>query len=610
MADSRDLEAILRACKADPTDDDVRRILADCLEDLGQAERAEFVRLQLDLLAEEERREWQPTEAELEARQIRLLRKNARDWLGGPWSAYGWVDVPTEKPSQHTTVKFERGLACVQLGKAPKEQLRMVLPPGASAWLEQVESGLIINNNVWAELCAGQCFDGFSDLRIGWNKPDVATLVGLLERVLPKRLSLSMDDPGRNLLPTLAACRWFRPHVLDLETFPGWDEFAISPALSAVRNLTLQVRDAGNPLAALAGSPHLGNLRKLFLSGDELDTASLTRLLHSQHLTNLRDLAITSYDGRGSPGIATALRDCRTLSALVDLDLFMNPLDSANAALLAKSPALAGVRILKLHSSEVNGPAAKALFESPHLGSLECVDLSCNPIGNVGLATLATAPALENLRQLDLCKTEVGDEGLRTLVESPRFGQLELLDLAGNNVEDAGFQALAGASGCRLRNLDLGSMQPGRAGWQALTRSGVLRQLVHLEATRIGAGPDEAADLARADLPELRVLKFAYNPMGPSGARALAEAQWLDQLVVLHLYEDQLGDDGLIALLSRLRSGTLAELWIQKNGLGPRAGRALLEWPGLPHLVQLWLEDPGLGDLADEIQAVLQAGPR
>jgi uncharacterized protein (TIGR02996 family) len=606
-----DLNGLLCACKADPTDDGVRRILADFLEEQGQAERAEFVRIQLDLRDADERREWTPLQAEQEARQIRLLRKNAGEWLGGAWSAYGWVDVPTEKPNHFASVKFERGLASLQLGQQPLRSLRLALPAGVAPWLEKVRAGQILKPAVWAEICRGPLLEGFSDISISWENPEVGVLVGLLDRVRPKGLVLSMDDAGPDLLPALARTPWFRPHELQLETFPGWDRFATSLALSDLRVLGLQVRDDSNSLDALAQAPSFAHLRKLFISGDEMDTGSLTRLLHSEHLAGLRELALTSYDGRGNPGIAAALCDCRSLAELRDLDLFMSGLDEANAALLATSPALSGVRIFNLHSCELTPAAATALFQSPHLQQLECLDLSCNPIGDAGLTTLATAPALKKLRHLDLCKAEITSAGLRTLVESPRFGQLELLDLSGNQLDVAGFQVLAGVNGGRLRKLDVSTGCPDRTGWQALTRSGLLNTVVHLDVGSLGLVAADADDLAAADLPELRVLEMAYNPIGPTGARALAAAPWLDHLSVLHLYDAQLGDDGLIALLSGLKSGTLAELWIQKNGIGKRGARALLEWPGLPHLVHLWIDDNPIGKpLRQQIQDIVRAGPR
>jgi uncharacterized protein (TIGR02996 family) len=609
MFPATDLNSLLRACKADPTDDEVRRILADFLEDQGQAERAEFVHLQLDTPDKAERREWSPLEARQEARQLRLIRKNAGAWLGGAWSGYGWVKVPTIEPNHFVSVSFERGLASLHMGEKPLLDLELMLPAGGNSWLEKADTGRILKPAAWAEICRSSRLESFSKLGIGWEDPDVGVLLALLDRVRPKGLSLSMDDPGPDLLPLLANAPWFRPHDLHLETFPGWDRFATSSALSAVRALDLRLRERGS-LDALARAPSLASLRILYLTGDEMDAGSLTRLLHSQHLAGLRELTLSSYNGRGNRCIATALSGCRSLSGLRDLGLFLSGLDDeSNAALLATSPALAGLRNFRLHSCELTPAGATALFSSPHLCNLECVNLSCNPIGDAGVTTLATAPALEKLRQLDLCKTGITNAGLRALVGSPRFAQLEMLVLSLNQLDEAGFKCLAGANGGRLRKLDVGTARPGRAGWQALTRSGLLNRVVHLDVETLGLGAEEAADLAGVPLPELSALEMGYNPLGPAGAQSLAAAPWLDQLYVLHLSEAQIGDDGLIALLSGLRSGTLAELWLQKNDIGERGARALLAWSGLPHLVNLGIDNNSIGkDLKQQIHEVVRAG--
>src|SRR5262245_10829405 len=78
MADHPELLNLLRACKDDPADDQPRLVLADWLEEHGQAGRAEFVRVQcrwagLDWYA--------PEVPELEARQAELLRADGDGWL-------------------------------------------------------------------------------------------------------------------------------------------------------------------------------------------------------------------------------------------------------------------------------------------------------------------------------------------------------------------------------------------------------------------------------------------------------------------------------------------------------------------------------------------------
>src|SRR5262249_9638536 len=69
-------EAFLQAIREAPDDDAVRLIYADWLEEHGQPERAEFIRVQCALA----RGAAGPRRAELEARQRLLLERHGRQW--------------------------------------------------------------------------------------------------------------------------------------------------------------------------------------------------------------------------------------------------------------------------------------------------------------------------------------------------------------------------------------------------------------------------------------------------------------------------------------------------------------------------------------------------
>ena len=72
-------DALFDDILAQPGDDGIRRIYADWLEDHGQGERAELVRLQLDLARMEGGDERRPC---LESRCLRLLERHRKEWLG------------------------------------------------------------------------------------------------------------------------------------------------------------------------------------------------------------------------------------------------------------------------------------------------------------------------------------------------------------------------------------------------------------------------------------------------------------------------------------------------------------------------------------------------
>src|SRR5438067_1670461 len=81
-------DALLEAIRDEPSNDGLRRIYADWLEDNGEPDRADFIRLQLALarLPEDD-----PARLALLTRERGLLLRHERDWtLGLRHLADGW----------------------------------------------------------------------------------------------------------------------------------------------------------------------------------------------------------------------------------------------------------------------------------------------------------------------------------------------------------------------------------------------------------------------------------------------------------------------------------------------------------------------------------------
>src|SRR5262245_4711995 len=81
--------ALIREIVECPDDDLPRLVYADWLDDHGQAERAEFIRVQVELagLAEEA-----DERIELEHRERRLRKRHEREWLGAlREKLHGWA---------------------------------------------------------------------------------------------------------------------------------------------------------------------------------------------------------------------------------------------------------------------------------------------------------------------------------------------------------------------------------------------------------------------------------------------------------------------------------------------------------------------------------------
>jgi uncharacterized protein (TIGR02996 family) len=105
--------AFLHAIKEDPGDDGLRLILADWLEESGQADRAAFVRLQV----EEARLPWEdPRRPEWQRRAQQLLVAHRDEWLG-PWRRF--------------VCEFRRGLLHVKVKASHLPADWLVARPGA-----------------------------------------------------------------------------------------------------------------------------------------------------------------------------------------------------------------------------------------------------------------------------------------------------------------------------------------------------------------------------------------------------------------------------------------------------------------------------------------------
>src|SRR5687768_11318383 len=119
------LSALLRASKSSP-EDEPRLVLADWLEEHGDPDRAELIRLQLALA-----KNWgdEPDAPEQEVRVAWLTRRNAERWFGPARRFYH-------------AVRLERGFLYVWatarelLDHPPTE-----LPEDVFAWLEELYVG-------------------------------------------------------------------------------------------------------------------------------------------------------------------------------------------------------------------------------------------------------------------------------------------------------------------------------------------------------------------------------------------------------------------------------------------------------------------------------------
>ena len=321
-----ELLALLAACKAQPEEDAPRLVLADCLEEHGQPERAEHIRLQLQLARLPD---WELTPAEVEHRIEELVHREREleERHSGAWIG-ALADLLKCR-------YFQRGLLAGRLREFPPEgdPLAGLAAVAAWPWLEYLQV---------ADRLVAQ------DVARLANSPHLADLSAL------ELLDNGLDDEGA---ATLAAS----PYLANLTSLSLWNN---------------RIGDTG--ARALAASPYLARLTSLSLTYIPIGAEGAAALAASPHLANLALLKLES-SRIGAEG-ARALAASPHLARLVELDLRHNDIGDKGARALAASPHLANLRSLDLGYNGIGRPGIKALVASPHLANLHSLTLAGNGI--------------------------------------------------------------------------------------------------------------------------------------------------------------------------------------------------------------------------------------
>jgi uncharacterized protein (TIGR02996 family) len=316
-------------------------------------------------------------------------------------------------------------------------------------------------------------------------------------------------------------------------------DLATDPRLARVELLATGVRWGADGLAALLGSPYLGNLRGLHIADSDCQ-AYAGEAIAAARLPSLEFLALRGdYEGEmGDPGVIALAR--------------------------AELPALRDLALLNVSCGEAS---ARALATSTTLTQLHGLDFgwgSYNPnrIGPNGAAAIAESANFSALRRLILDFNGIGDDGLAALAASPHLGALHYLSLKSASITDAGLRAFATGTG--MPALELLELTFNRdlthAGIEALAESPRLATLSSLWLRQTGIGVDGARALARSPhAAALRSLNLLECKLGDDGARALLDSPNLANLTDLQLSGNQLSDDMRTALHGRWGAAVRAD---------------------------------------------------
>jgi uncharacterized protein (TIGR02996 family) len=403
-ADAPEFRALFAGVLGAPDEDAPRLVLADWLEENGVTERAEFIRLQIELARLPHR---DPRRQELKARERDLLEAHDKEWC---------VPIKSFK-NAHFSPEFRRGF---------QDEVT------CSHW---------------------KAFHTQADALFA-----AAPLRGLhVEKLPPRNVKALAQSP---LLARLRALR-LRPGFGD-EELSG---LVNSPHVASLKELELTGSSEGTighaGARALAESPHLTNLTSLQLSSLEIGDEGVTALAQSPILANLTRLDLDSchFGADGVVALASA-----TLGPLTELYLSWNRIGPAATGLLSR-PVLADLETLFLRDCAVGPEGARAVAEARHLTALQHLWLDCNAIGPEGAADLAGASHLASLRGLNLGRNDLGDDGVAALAASPYLANLVFLGLHENRLGPAGVAALASSPYlARVSNLWLGKADVDEAG--------------------------------------------------------------------------------------------------------------------------------------------------
>ena len=342
-----------------PEDDAPRLVYADWLDENGDPDRAEFIRVQIQL---SQTLTGDPSRPALTSRSQTLERGHFVEW----------VNRLPSFPGVHWEV-FHRGFISTAVFESPA------------------------------------AFDEFADSAF------------VAAPIVELRLSrYYWQDAGRLAKsPHLEHVRVLDFENGNRVSNAGLEALMQSPYLANVSTLKLQGNALGSAGArAITQSPFMRHLKALDLSRNDLYDAGLISVAEAPHFGGLWSLDL-ERTRIGDTGLR-ALAESRGLPRLIYLDVSGNQITDDGVAALAASAVLGGVRELYMYANNIADRGAAALAASAHLGRVEDLFLHQNTIGDAGAEALARSPHFERLIALYLGGnriTDVAFEALRT-----RFG--------------------------------------------------------------------------------------------------------------------------------------------------------------------------------------------
>jgi uncharacterized protein (TIGR02996 family) len=457
-----DRPSLIAALRQAPDDDDLRLAAADWFEEQGEpgsVARAELIRTQIrsaSLPADD------PTQSELRARELRLLKRWAQVWCG---SHFVFRKVRFRRgfiESVHLHLRHFLHHRRQMLALEPVRDVRL------TGWLRAPD-------HLVRRVAGCEEWQSIERLRIHQQGPHpdrLSNLVLLLESPHLTGLKalecphLHFDRDARRRFERLPVLR--QVHELRLPMLawrgPGPGEWfsdskgGVMRQWTGLTSLALPHSTKMDQLRLYSEMPFWNRLTKLEVALPSPESQALA-LLRDRLPESLEELRLSAVHNpgefAGDPSFFQRLAQAplRRLQlswipiAPTSLGLLLSgtgrcrlerlslpncELTQEHARALADSPGAKGLRSLDLSSnSTFDSAAAQALFASENLRSLVDLNLNDTPIRTEGVKAFAAAEGWDRLRALDLGNTSLMGDGLRKLLKSSNVRSLNWLALGG-----------------------------------------------------------------------------------------------------------------------------------------------------------------------------------
>jgi uncharacterized protein (TIGR02996 family) len=350
MFDTATDTAFLRTILADPDDDAPRLIYADWLDEQGDADRAEFIRLQVQL---SRMLPGEPGWGPMFGRSHELKQLHHVEW----------VNKLPQFDEVHWEI-FERGFIKAARVDSPDAYFDNAGKLFAAAPIEELR----LHQFTWVN----------------------ATRLAESKHLRRIRV-LDFGDGNR-------------------VANQGTEALAKSPYLANLVTLNLSQNSLGSAgVRAIAMAPYIRSLRELKLDRNDLYDDALRYIAESSNFAGLEMLDM-DFTRTGDDGVR-ALARTKHVKRLRSVYLNNNLITDASLIELIRSDVLAGVRVLFLNGNQINDAGIAAIVSSPSTANIERLYLRRNHISDKGAFALSRWERGPRLRELHIGGNRISELG-------------------------------------------------------------------------------------------------------------------------------------------------------------------------------------------------------